>query len=354
MKVKKLKPGKTEFLFDSTISASQKKKSTKLTKQIKSLEKKIADLYKEIDKTHENKKSLKKQLNTLDNSKIVTPELIKFIKKNCSEFLKIATKANAFLYRGFGGSFSDTHKRAFIGMPRENRKPKDSYQNLQDQLDEYLTEKGFTALRSNSLFVTGSKTATSTYGSMYVIFPLNGYKFTWSQVEDDLILNDSYNYDKPKWPKAIDALSDKIWDRIDYLELKLESATKPETKLQLRKAIKLLSRFETKVHNLTMSAKSTTVKSNWDKVKKEIAELKKNNIKIPGVNYTIFNKLSELSYNKFDDLKFDCKDLVRAIKKKHEIYLYGQYLAVPAFYQYNGKDFSENVNLLAKEFLKKK
>lgn len=119
--------------------------------------------------------------------------LLKGIEKNCSEIMKIYHEFNSsygyaatFMYRG-----ASSDKDAFFGKPFDKRKAKDSNQLLSDYLNKLMAEQGFEARRDNSIFGTGDKLLAEEYANpgTYIIFPVNGFKFTWSPVEDDLVLN---------------------------------------------------------------------------------------------------------------------------------------------------------------------
>jgi hypothetical protein len=59
-----------------------------------------------------------------------------------------------------------------------------------------LKEAGFEALRSNSLFCTGDIRRAEDYGEPYVIFPKNGFKFTWSWKNVDYFSRDDAYYNR--------------------------------------------------------------------------------------------------------------------------------------------------------------
>ena len=119
------------------------------------------------------------------------------IKIECSDAYRAYQNTKTALYRGVkvnDGLFSGFFKlfkpkqdlNIYLGKPRENRKPLGSDSYMQRAFDEVFQEKGFTALRSNSIFCTGSSGMAGDFGRTYIIFPKNGFSFTWSPSVKDL------------------------------------------------------------------------------------------------------------------------------------------------------------------------
>lgn len=132
-------------------------------------------------------------------------QLGEFIKTNCSEYLfelKSSVKNN--LFRGMG--LKNESPPIFLGQSRNDRRPKDSDYSMQTVIDDRLQKLGYTALRRNSIFCTTNMNTASGYGNIYVIFPLNGFSFTWSENIEDLFY--SVNLDS----EQIAELNDKEFD----------------------------------------------------------------------------------------------------------------------------------------------
>jgi hypothetical protein len=55
----------------------------------------------------------------------------------------------------------------------------DSSNEAQTIFDGILAEEGIDALRRNSIFTTGSIDQASNYGELFIIFPRDGFKFSW-------------------------------------------------------------------------------------------------------------------------------------------------------------------------------
>ncbi len=110
--------------------------------------------------------------------------VINVIKTQCSEFLPIYKKCGP-LYRGISTKIPEI----FMAATPINRKPTDTHQSDQDKFDNLLYKSGFTALRRNSIFCSGDEYFARAYGNVYLIFPLNGFSFTWSLYIQDFFNN---------------------------------------------------------------------------------------------------------------------------------------------------------------------
>lgn len=118
-----------------------------------------------------------------------TVKITDFIKTNCSEFLTIAKKTNELLYRGYQDSVPKDH---FIGYPRQDRKPSGLSIDLHNKLIKCFDLVGLEAPRNKTISCTSSMYTTIDFGDgnttdhVYVIFPLNGFKYSWSTKFDDI------------------------------------------------------------------------------------------------------------------------------------------------------------------------
>lgn len=108
------------------------------------------------------------------------------VGKNCSEFLKSSISVRRYLWRQtrkHGGPF-------YVGASRPgDRRPTDMDRGVQGRIDEFLQYKGFKALRRNSTFTWSggiiNKPLTMT-GNSFMIFPKNGFAFSWADKFTDL------------------------------------------------------------------------------------------------------------------------------------------------------------------------
>lgn len=149
----------------------------------------------------------------------IDPKLLKYfsyIEKNCGEFLTAARAANKLLFRGQ----SDSEHPVFVGYPRENRRPKDSSAEAQQLFDQYLSALGFKALRSNSIFTSSDDIQAGNYGTVYAIFPKDGFSFTWSTKETDLVMH-SISYVDPKAISPSDVYED-LGEWVEKLDIDVE------------------------------------------------------------------------------------------------------------------------------------
>lgn len=105
-------------------------------------------------------------------------QIIEKIKKECSEILNIYNSTKDVLYRG-----DKTHSEDyFYDYPRSNRPPVNSDPTPIKFIDQTLNFLGFKALRSNSIYTISSFRHAKKFrggGEIYVIFPTNGFNYTW-------------------------------------------------------------------------------------------------------------------------------------------------------------------------------
>lgn len=114
--------------------------------------------------------------------------IVSMIQTKCSDALVGMSEAQDFLYRGTKGGTSEE----FVGRSRNDRRAKSSSYEMQVNIDKAFTMAGFQALRSNSIYATSNMMDASMYGSatnLFLIFPVNGFKFTWSPIIDDLYVD---------------------------------------------------------------------------------------------------------------------------------------------------------------------
>lgn len=119
----------------------------------------------------------------LTEANVTKRNLVSFIKKNCSEYLRENPDwMNSPLYRGISDS-----EDIIIKNIRTDREPTDMKRYFHDLYDDTLKKAGFVARRSNSMFVTGHKSVADQYGYTMVIFPIGNFEYTWSSSYSDLL-----------------------------------------------------------------------------------------------------------------------------------------------------------------------
>jgi hypothetical protein len=118
-------------------------------------------------------------------------KIVPLIQQHCRQALYGMQQANRFLYRGV----KKMPAVAFLGQSRENRSPSASSATFHRNINLAFATAGFVANRSNSIFATSDKGEAAGYalGSSnkpYMIFPIDGFKFTWSPSIQDLFVNE--------------------------------------------------------------------------------------------------------------------------------------------------------------------
>lgn len=130
-----------------------------------------------------NKIESEKDLDTVNKT-------VSFIEKNCTDILELYRNYGKYFYRGINISIGfhsiSKNSNIYFGKAPENRRPIDTPFWMQKQLDIQLNGAGFKALRSNSIFCIGNKTAAFGYGEAYMIFPVNGFDYSWCNSAVDL------------------------------------------------------------------------------------------------------------------------------------------------------------------------
>jgi len=179
-------------------------------------------------------------------------KIVEYIHKNCQEILMTYQQTNDCLYRGL----SHDAGPIMIGKSNENREPVDTPKEIQNKVDSLLQGAGFKALRRNSIFCTSDIDRAEFFTKrhftqIYVIFPLDGFEYTWSSKIDDfseyfgLVKADSGNH-----PDQMDVVSsfdnlDSIGfvEKYDYHNTNLSEAVLRQKEVMLRGGYVLVKRF---------------------------------------------------------------------------------------------------------------
>lgn len=217
------------------------------------------------------------------------------IKQNCSQAIKLYKTQRSLMYRGLKGTNVD----AFKSYSRSDRKPSDSAIGLHELYNLALQTVGIKARRDNSIFVSGNYSQAREYGNVYVIFPVDGFNYSWSTVVDDVVLDQE---DTDIWnDEAVNELRNGITAWINEKGIK----GKPDFLMYrgLKESLALVP---------------------WKKVINDlylvgypgVAELRQN-------DFIDFGKF-------FDNYDPRASDLERALKTDHEILINGGYYAVNA------------------------
>lgn len=111
----------------------------------------------------------------------IQPEkIISYVEHHCGIFLNAARTSKRLLFRGL----NDTNENVFVSRPREDRKTKGSTESFAKKLNRCFELVGL--IPRNRTISCVSNTNTSNYGKLYIIFPLNGFNFSWSSKIPDV------------------------------------------------------------------------------------------------------------------------------------------------------------------------
>jgi len=145
------------------------------------LKARIAEIYKELNRLEKEKNKQVKQSEKTQQeiNKASFSNYAKIIQKDCSEYIQAVAAAKKVLFRGIDPGWNRP-LAAYVGRSHKKRETKDTGSEIQTGVDKILASKGFTALRHNSIFTSSDLNTASGYGIPFIIFPKNGFSFTWS------------------------------------------------------------------------------------------------------------------------------------------------------------------------------
>lgn len=125
-----------------------------------------------------------------------------FFLENCKEYIDFV-KHNfknkedyynyGLLYRGFKKSVDDVNKNIFVSQ--EFREPKDTSEEIHNDIDKLFYKKFRWHVRSQGVFATHNYDETWRYGEEYMFFPIGKYKFVWSPEITDLYADHLYGFE---------------------------------------------------------------------------------------------------------------------------------------------------------------
>jgi len=103
-------------------------------------------------------------------------ETLKVLEKDCSQFIK---ETGGFLFRGTNRKLGEPYKKM---KARKDRKPLDTSTVGHELADKLFKKKFGWKVRSEGVFTTNRTTMARGYGvNVYMFFPVNGYKYVWSE-----------------------------------------------------------------------------------------------------------------------------------------------------------------------------
>lgn len=228
--------------------------------------------------------------------------LFKALHKNCQQIIKVYQQLNGnsssdqkrFMYRGI-----KSRADALYGKPFTARAPKDSNSELHHLLNNAMKDAGLDARRDNAMFVSGDVDQASGYGSdVYILFPVDGFTFTWSREIKDLVLS-----------------SDKKTDLIDRTIAKQIREIIEDAKSKNAEDVPIAYPSELFTYGYRLDSEIDTISAlvKQGKLPKELDAM---------LDSLLTNE-SILAYFDFSD-----SDIYHAIMSKKEIYVKGDYYAV--------------------------
>jgi hypothetical protein len=114
-------------------------------------------------------------------------EFANVIRTKCSDYIQILEKVpHCPLLRG---TRKVTSSEYFYGKSIDERIPKTSSYKISKEIDNGLKSLGVEARRLNSIYVTSRFRLAQQFGTVFEIFPINGFNFTWCTNGDDLVLD---------------------------------------------------------------------------------------------------------------------------------------------------------------------
>jgi hypothetical protein len=217
------------------------------------LKARMAEIYKELNRLEiEKNKQVKQSEKTQQEiNKKSFSNYAKIIQKDCSEYIQAVAAAKKVLFRGT----QPQALSAYVGQSHKKRKTKDTSSAIQTGVDKVLASKGFTALRHNSIFTSSRVEIASDYGIPYIIFPKNGFSFTWSPKIQDFYHDFIEEHDITTWSEFISHYGldpSSIYVDLDFLSDTLQSIIYVLQNIGLKFPIhqKQIGKIENEIYNL--------------------------------------------------------------------------------------------------------
>lgn len=324
-----MKPGSIKLVkgIKNKLTTKELALVRKLVTKMTKLQTKIWSLYPDAD-TYKNKdvKALQAQRKEIENRvSLVNDELIKYIETNCSDFLKHLKTSKKFLYRGIKGTKKFNPNKPFVGRSPVNRKPRDSSKLSQEMFDNYLLSKGFTALRSNSIFATSNYTRAWKFGNVYLIFPKNGFSYTWTKLSD-VVLDTDIKYPDLGIFKKVKRQANNAATKYYKLYRNADTSTEGNRYKKISELFTNLSHFCSEMQYNNDHVELTV--QTHTKIKEIVQKFMNLNIQIDGISFKELTK--DLIFD-FSVLEPSKKNLHIAMSKGREVFICGEYVAIPFF-----------------------
>lgn len=124
---------------------------------------------------------------------------LRILRKECSEIVDLYKKTNKLFYRGLKNK---SQKEMVKIVPRTDRAPKDTTEELHDLADDFFKRTFGWKARSEGVFATPKITDAAGYeqgfglgAGAHIIFPANGFKYVWSPEIQDAYENIFKDYE---------------------------------------------------------------------------------------------------------------------------------------------------------------
>lgn len=218
----------------------------------------------------------------VDYSNLKLDKVDEFIRKNCSDYLVAMQQAGELIYRG-----TDNKSTIFFGHSREHRESISNFPvRVWNQINQYMIDKDFKAIRSNSIFAIGNYYAASEFGDYTVaIFPLNSAKFTYTTDQRDLPMT-LVSYFRNSWSADEEPYSDMTPDTIDSFLKSVHFSN-----LDFEQAI--LSGNEIMISGSYVAIKANKQKSTYDPLNELLENLLNPNPSKPKINKNILQQIQK-------------------------------------------------------------
>lgn len=134
--------------------------------------------------------------NIRDKEFKLAKDFVRRIKKNCEPWLKQTNFGELIVYRGVDNIDQKIQRKRV----RKRRKPRDSKMEWHKLFNDLIAEKGLTANRSNSVFVSGKRDNVYEYGDEFIILPIGNFNYTWhKEIADWWVFWQAREFDIPKY-----------------------------------------------------------------------------------------------------------------------------------------------------------
>ncbi len=158
-------------------------------------------------------------------------DTLQMVYDNCMPFIKDLVKGGFSYYNSNDNLLMSgrNQKTPQISKSvRQNRRPRDTDPKVHKILDDAFNKEFKIKARSSTIFCSGDKSAASSYGVIYLIFPIGKYEIIWSSEFRDLYNASNQEFYRPMKQMELGEvkayrkyLDDKKNRDIEYKKLKV-------------------------------------------------------------------------------------------------------------------------------------